>query len=199
MGFLRNRGLTDDQRSRIPPGQHLVRNFPILDFQGPPYRDIPDDWDFRVWGEVDAPMRWTFAELQALPAVGEVCDIHCVTSWSKLDTSWYGVPMSWLLAAVRLLPSATHVVAHAEEGYMANMPVEALRAPGVLLAYEYDGYPLDPEHGYPLRLVVPQLYFWKSTKWLRGLEFRNGDMSGFWERRGYSNGADPWREERYAF
>lgn len=199
MGFLRNRGLSDDQRARIPPGQHLVRNFPVLDVQGPPYRDIPDDWDFRVWGEVAVPARWTFPELQALPAVGEQVDIHCVTTWSKLDTAWYGVPMSWLLDAVRPLASASHVVAHAEEGYTANLPLAALQAPGVLLAYEYDGYPLDPEHGYPLRLVVPQLYFWKSAKWLRGLEFRSGDQPGFWERRGYSNGADPWREERYAF
>ena len=199
MGLFRNRGLTDDDRARIPPGQHLVRNFPVLDVQGPPYHEIPDDWDFRVWGRVALPQRWSFDELTALPAVGEVLDIHCVTSWSKLDTSWYGVPMDWLLKTVSPEPSATHVVAHAEAGYTANLPIDALRAPGVLLAYEYDGYPLDPEHGFPLRLVVPQLYFWKSAKWLRGLEFRAGDLPGFWERRGYSNSADPWQEERYAF
>jgi DMSO/TMAO reductase YedYZ molybdopterin-dependent catalytic subunit len=199
MGLFRNRGLTDDERARIPPGQHLVRNFPVLDVQGPPYHEIPDDWDFRVWGKVAAPQRWSFDELTALPAVGEVLDIHCVTSWSKLDTSWYGVPMDWLLDTVTPDPTATHVVAHAEAGYTANLPLEALRAPGVLLAYEYDGYPLDPAHGFPLRLVVPQLYFWKSAKWLRGLEFRTGDLPGFWERRGYSNSANPWREERYGF
>jgi DMSO/TMAO reductase YedYZ molybdopterin-dependent catalytic subunit len=199
MGLFRNRGLTDDERARIPPGQHLVRNFPVLDVQGPPYHEIPDDWDFRVWGKVAAPQRWSFDELTALPAVGEVLDIHCVTSWSKLDTSWYGVPMGWLLDTVTPDPTATHVVAHAEAGYTTNLPLEALRAPGVLLAYEYDGYPLDPAHGFPLRLVVPQLYFWKSAKWLRGLEFRSSDQPGFWERRGYSNSADPWKEERYAF
>ena len=199
MGLFRNRGLTDDERARVPPGQHPVRNFPVLDVQGPPYHEIPDDWNFRVWGTVAAPQRWSFDELTALPAVGEILDIHCVTSWSKLDTSWYGVPMEWLLDTVAPDPTATHVVAHAEAGYTANLPLEALRAPGVLLAYEYDGYPLDPDHGFPLRLVVPQLYFWKSAKWLRGLEFRTGDLPGFWERRGYSNSADPWREERYAF
>jgi DMSO/TMAO reductase YedYZ molybdopterin-dependent catalytic subunit len=199
MGLFRNRGLTDDERARIPSGQHLVRNFPVLDFQGPPYREVPDDWDLTISGEVTHPQRWSFDELQQLPAVGEICDIHCVTSWSKLDTSWYGVPMGWLLATVDPLPSATHAIVHAEAGYTTNLPIAALRAPGVLLAYEYDGLPLDPEHGYPLRLIVPQLYFWKSAKWLRGLEFRSRDMPGFWERRGYSNSADPWKEERYSF
>jgi len=199
MGLFRNRGLTDDERARIPPGQHVVRNFPVLDVQGPPYYEVPPDWDLRIWGEVANPQRWSFDELRGLPAVGEVIDIHCVTSWSKLDTPWYGVPMSWVLETVGPDPAATHVIAHAEAGYTTNVPLAALRAPGVLLAYEYDGLPLDPEHGYPLRLVVPQLYFWKSAKWLRGLEFRSSDHPGFWERRGYSNSADPWEEERYAF
>ncbi len=199
MGLLRNRGLTDDQRARIPPGQHVVRNFPVLDFQGPPYREIPANWDLRISGEVAHPQQWSFDELQRLPTVVEVCDIHCVTSWSKLDTSWYGVPMSWVLDTAAPIDSATHVIVDAEEGYTANLPIAALREPGVLLAYEYDGFPLDPEHGYPLRLVVPQLYFWKSAKWLRGLEFRHDDTPGFWEQRGYSNSADPWKEERYRF
>jgi DMSO/TMAO reductase YedYZ molybdopterin-dependent catalytic subunit len=199
MGRFRNRGLTDDERARIAPGQHRVRNFPVLDVQGPPYHEVPENWDVRIWGDVARPQRWSFDELVQLPAVGEVTDIHCVTSWSKLDTSWYGVPMSWVLETAGPLRSATHVIAHAEAGYTANLPLDALRAPGVLLAYEYDGLPLDPEHGYPLRLIVPQLYFWKSAKWLRGLEFRDGDLPGFWERRGYSKSADPWKEERYAF
>jgi len=199
MGLFRNRGLTDHERARIPPGQHAVRNFPVLDVQGPPYVDAPDTWDFRVWGEVTHSQRWTLDEIVDLPAVGEVVDIHCVTSWSKLDTSWYGVPMDWLLETVAPTGRATNVVAHAEAGYTANVPLAALREPGVLLAYEYDGLPLDPAHGYPLRLVIPQLYFWKSAKWLRGLEFRSNDQPGFWEQRGYSNSADPWREERYGF
>ena len=199
MGLFPNRGLDDHERARIPPGQHLVRNFPVLDVQGAPYEEIPDGWDFRVWGTVARAQRWTFDQLTALPASGEVVDIHCVTSWSKLDTSWYGIPMNWLLSTVAPTPDTTHVIAHAEAGYSANLPLEALRAPGVLLAYEYGGYPLDPAHGYPLRLVVPQLYFWKSAKWLRGLEFRTADAPGYWERRGYSNSADPWPEERYAF
>lgn len=199
MGLFRNRGLTDDERARIPPGQHRVRNFPVLDVQGPPYDEIPADWDFRIWGEVAHPQRWSFDELVRLPAVGESLDIHCVTSWSKLDTEWFGVPMGWLLETITPLASATHVIAHAEGGYTTNMPLAALRAPGVLVAYEYDGLPLEPAHGYPLRLVVPQLYFWKSAKWLRGLEFRSSDAPGFWEVRGYSNSADPWNEERYGF
>lgn len=199
MGLFRNRGLTDDERARIPPGQHRVGNFPVLDVQGAPYHDVPASWDLRIWGEVANPQRWSFDELLRLPAVGEVVDIHCVTSWSKLDTSWYGVPMAWVLETVAPLPAASHVVAHAEAGYSANVPLTALRASGVLLAYEYDGVPLDPEHGYPLRLLVPQLYFWKSAKWLRGLEFRSSDQPGYWEQRGYSNSADPWSEERYGF
>jgi DMSO/TMAO reductase YedYZ molybdopterin-dependent catalytic subunit len=176
-----------------------MRNFPVLDFQGPPYHEIPADWNLRISGEVTRPQRWSFAELQRLPAVAESCDIHCVTSWSKLDTSWYGVPMEWVLKTVGPRSSATHVVVHAEQGYTTNLPIAALREPGVLLTYEYDGLPLDPEHGFPLRLIVPQLYFWKSAKWLRGLEFRASDLPGFWERRGYSNSADPWTEERYSF
>lgn len=200
MGFLKNRGLTEDERARVPPGQHVVRDFPVLHEGGIPYGGaLPADWDLRVWGAVEHEARWDFGEFRALPAEEVTCDIHCVTTWSKLDTRWLGVPMSWVIETVKPLPGSTHVVAHAEGGYTANMPLEALLQPGVMLAYRFDGKELEPQHGWPLRLLVPQLYLWKSAKWLRGLEFRIGDAPGYWEVRGYSNSADPWREERYGF
>jgi DMSO/TMAO reductase YedYZ molybdopterin-dependent catalytic subunit len=199
MALLRNRGLTDEQRRRLPPGQHLVRDFPVLHAGSIPYTEPPSDWDFRVFGRVERPARWSFEEFRKLPTSMATCDIHCVTTWSKLDTVWEGVPMTWLLDQVHPLPEATHVLAHAEEGYTANLAIDRLLGEDVLLAYRYDGRELDPEHGRPLRLLVPSLYFWKSAKWLRGLEFLDRDLLGFWERYGYSNTADPWREERYAF
>lgn len=197
--MLRNLRLTDDERRRVPPGQHLVRDFPVLHAGGVPYEEAPPDWDFRVTGAVEAPFVLTLQELHALPTATQTCDIHCVTTWSKLDTLWEGVPIAWVLERCRPLPDATHVVAHAEEGYTANLPIEVLADDDVLLAYRYDGRELDPEHGYPLRLLVPKRYLWKSAKWLRGLEFITGDRPGFWERYGYSNSGDPWKEERYGF
>lgn len=199
MGLLRSRGPSEAERARVPPGQHVVRDFPVLHAGDVPYRTPPEDWDLRVWGRVAEPVRWTLDEIRALPSRTVTCDIHCVTTWSKLGTVWEGVPLSHVLDVVRPLPDATHVVAHAEEGYTANVPLERLRADDVLLAYAYGGRDLEPEHGGPLRLLVPSLYFWKSAKWLRGLEFLDHDEPGFWERLGYSNSADPWEEERYGF
>jgi DMSO/TMAO reductase YedYZ molybdopterin-dependent catalytic subunit len=199
MALLRNRGLTEEERLRLPPGQHVVRNFPVLHAGSVPYREAPAGWDFRIWGEVARPVRWSSDEFRALPTVTVTCDIHCVTSWSKLGTEWEGVPLSLVLDRVEPTSRATHVLAHAEEGYTANLPLEALRDDDVLLAYRFDGRELEPEHGRPLRLLVPSRYFWKSAKWLRGLELLDRDQLGFWERYGYSNSADPWREERYAF
>ena len=180
MAFLRDRGITDEQRRRLPPGQHLVRDFPVLHAGSVPYREAPPGWDFRIWGGVEEEGRWSLEEFRELPTVSVTTDIHCVTSWSKLDTRWEGV-------------------AHSEEGYTANVPLERLRADDVLLAYRFGGEELEPQHGGPLRLLVPSLYFWKSAKWLRGLELLDHDAPGFWERLGYSNTADPWKEERYAF
>jgi DMSO/TMAO reductase YedYZ molybdopterin-dependent catalytic subunit len=199
VGLLRQRGLTDEEKARIPPGQHMVRDFPVLHAGALPYENPPTDWDFRVVGQVESPMRWDLGELRALPTATVGCDIHCVTTWSKLDTTWEGVPMSWVLDQVRPLATATHVLAHADPDYTTNMPIEDLRRENVLLAYRYGGQELEPEHGRPLRLLVPHLYFWKSAKWLRALEFLDEDRLGFWERYGYSNTADPWKEERYAF
>jgi DMSO/TMAO reductase YedYZ molybdopterin-dependent catalytic subunit len=194
----RKRGLTDDELRRIPPGQHFVRDFPVLHAGSVPRTD-PTTWHMRVWGLVANELRWDYGEFRALPTTAQVCDIHCVTTWSKLDTTWEGLPMAWVLEQAKPLPTATHVIAHAEEGYTTNLPIAAIRDDDVMLAYRYDGAELDPEHGGPLRLLVPKLYFWKSAKWLRGLQFVDRDQPGYWERLGYSNGADPWKEERYAF
>jgi DMSO/TMAO reductase YedYZ molybdopterin-dependent catalytic subunit len=198
VGLFRNRGLTDAELARVPPGQHVVRDFPLL-HAGDVARTPPDEWDMRVFGLVQNELRWDYGEFRALPTVTKTCDIHCVTTWSKLDTVWGGVPMPWVLEQARPLADATHVIAHAEEGYTANLPIDAIRDDDVMLAYRYDGAELEPVHGGPLRLLVPKLYFWKSAKWLRGLEFVQGDRPGYWERLGYSNTAEPWKEERYSF
>jgi DMSO/TMAO reductase YedYZ molybdopterin-dependent catalytic subunit len=195
MGILRRRTSNDD---RVPAGQHTVKDFPVLHVGDIPYTEVPTDWDFRVYGRVAVPVRWSHAEFRNLPTTSVTTDIHCVTSWTKLDTAWDGVSTNWLLDLVQ--PNgATHVVAHAEGGYTANMPIEDLLTEQSLLAYRYDGQELTPEHGFPLRLLVPHKYLWKSAKWLRALEFVSGDEPGYWERFGYSNTADPWKEERYAF
>lgn len=195
MGILKRRKPDSD---RVPPGQHTVKDFPVLHVGDVPYTEVPADWDFRVYGRIAVPVRWTHAEFRNLPVASITTDIHCVTSWTKLDTAWEGVSTSWLLDLVQ--PNgATHVIAHAEGGYTANMPIEDLQTEQSMLAYRYDGEELAPEHGFPLRLLIPHKYFWKSAKWLRALEFVDSDEPGYWERFGYSNTADPWKEERYAF
>ncbi|NCC31677.1 MAG: sulfite oxidase-like oxidoreductase [Chloroflexia bacterium] len=195
----------DDQNSaaeagRVPPGQYVTDKFPVLHYGNvPSYADVEQNWDLRVWGELETTARLSFAEFRALPTVEIVTDIHCVTRWSKLDTRWGGIRFSDFLQAIPpLLPTATHVIAHCEYGFTANVPLEVLLHPDALLAYTYEGEELTPEHGYPLRLLTPGKYFWKSAKWLRGLEFLSHDKLGFWERYGYNNNADPWKEERYA-
>lgn len=199
MGLLRNRGISDDERARLAPGQHLVRDFPVLHAGGVPYTSPPADWDLRIWGAIDTPVRWSLRELREQPATRVTCDIHCVTTWTKLDTLWEGVALAPLLRELGLHDGASHVIAHAEEGYTANVPLGRAMRDDVLLAHRYDGRDLEPEHGGPLRLLVPSLYFWKSAKWLRGIEVLDHDEPGFWERLGYNNSADPWKEERYAF
>ena len=199
MGLLRNRGLSDDERRRVAPGQHVVSDFPVLHAGSVPYTSPPPDWDFTITGLVDTPVRWTYEELRSQPITRITCDIHCVTSWTKLGTVWEGIAVAPLLRGLGLKDTASHVVAHSEEGYTANVPLERLMRDDVLLAYRFDSLELEPVHGGPLRLLVPSLYFWKSAKWLRGLEVLDHDEPGFWERLGYSNSADPWKEERYAF
>jgi DMSO/TMAO reductase YedYZ molybdopterin-dependent catalytic subunit len=156
-------------------------------------------WDFKVFGEVEEPVTLTFDALAALPQTEITIDIHCVTRWSRFDTSFKGVHWRELAKLVRPKATARFVVAHAEQGFTSNVPLEALEDDNALIAWEADGAPLEPEHGWPLRLVVPSRYFWKSAKWLRGLELVAADQPGFWERYGYHNDADPFKEERYGF
>jgi DMSO/TMAO reductase YedYZ molybdopterin-dependent catalytic subunit len=189
--------LSDEQKRRVPPGQYVTEKFPVLHYGSVPRVDLAT-WDFKVWGQVETPLRFSWQEFRTLPRKTVHTDIHCVTRWSKLDTEWEGVPIQSVLELARLKPGATHVLAHSEQGYTANLPLDVLDDEDVLLADTYDGKPLDPEHGYPLRLFVPKRYFWKSAKWLRGLEFLDHDVRGFWERYGYNNYADPWKEERFS-
>jgi DMSO/TMAO reductase YedYZ molybdopterin-dependent catalytic subunit len=156
-------------------------------------------WSFRVYGEVDTPLTLGWDELDALPKVSVTEDIHCVTRWSRFDTTFTGVAWSMIRELIGERPSAHYAIAHAEAGFTTNVPASFLVAEGAMLATHADGEPLAPEHGWPLRLVVPGKYFWKSAKWLRAIELRATDAPGFWERYGYHNDADPWNEERYAF
>jgi DMSO/TMAO reductase YedYZ molybdopterin-dependent catalytic subunit len=184
--------------ARLPPGQYLTEKWPVLHAGTVPNTDLAT-WDFRVFGEVEEPLTVTWEQLRALPSREVTVDIHCVTRWSRFDTSFRGVQWSDLAELVRPKPSARYVIAHAEQGFTANLPLAALEDEEALIAYEADGEPLTPEHGWPLRLMVPSRYFWKSAKWLRGLELRASDQPGFWERYGYHNDADYWKEERYSF
>jgi len=184
--------------ARLPPGQYLTEKWPVLHAGSVPRTDLAT-WDFRIWGEVEEPVRLSWDELRALPSAEITVDIHCVTRWSRFDTRFRGVHWSELARLVRPKTSAHFVLAHAEQDFTANVPLEAVEDAGALIAYEADGEPLTPEHGWPLRLVVPTRYFWKSAKWLRGLELLPADQPGFWERYGYHNEADYWREERYGF
>lgn len=181
---------------RLPPGQRVTRDWPVLHAGSIP-RFSEAAWDFRVFGHVAYPLRFTWREFQALPRVQVVSDIHCVTAWSRFDNRWEGVASRELLSRAGIQPEARVVIVHAEQGYTANLPLEALLDGDVLFADTHDGKPLLPEHGFPLRLVVPRRYFWKSAKWVRGMELTAEDRPGFWEVRGYNNNADPWREERY--
>jgi DMSO/TMAO reductase YedYZ molybdopterin-dependent catalytic subunit len=184
--------------ARLPPGQYLTEKWPVLHAG-----DVPDielaTWDFRVFGEVENPITLDYEALKALPQTDVTTDIHCVTRWSRFDTSFRGVHWRDLAELVKPKAHARFVLAHAEQGFTANVPLEALEDEHALVAWEADGEPLTPDHGWPARLVVPSKYFWKSAKWLRGIELRTTDQPGFWERYGYHNNADYWREERYGF
>src|SRR5581483_412612 len=192
---LRGR-IGEAERARVPPGQFVTNGWPVLHYGAVPRFD-PRTWTFRVWGLVENPIELSYDEFRQLPTVEVVADIHCVTRWSKLGMVWEGVPARYLLDLVRPKPEARFVIAHAEHGFTANLPLEAIDDEDVLLAHRADGHDLTPEHGWPLRLVVPKRYFWKSAKWLRGLELTAEDHPGFWEQNGYNNNADPWKEERY--
>ncbi len=186
--------------ARLPPGQYLTEKWPVLHAGSVPhYSSDLAEWDFSVTGEVERPLRLDFAELTALARVENVQDIHCVTRWSRFDASFAGIPWSVLAELVRPLPTARFAIAHAEAGFTTNLPLSFLERDGTLLATHADGEPLSAEHGRPLRLIVPGMYFWKSAKWLRGIELRQDDAPGFWEQLGYHNDADPFLEQRYGF
>ncbi len=185
------------QEPRLPPGQVKTDKWPVLHYGSVPTVDL-SAWDLRVDGLVERPLRWTWAEFEKLPRVQVHSDIHCVTRWSRYDNLWDGVSLRWVLAQVGIRPDAHFAVIHAEQGFTTNLPLAELDQDDVLLADKHDGTPLTPDHGWPLRLVVPRRYFWKSAKWVRRIELVATDQPGFWERNGYHNAADPWKEERFS-
>jgi len=207
---LFNRKEKEDQvrrEGRLPPGQSLTQKFPVLHY-GPVPIFNPAVWDFRVWGLVEQERRWSWDEFQQLPRTQLQMDIHCVTRWSKFDTAWEGVSVRTLVeqGLIKPRPEARFVMQHAEYGFTANLPLEVVLAENFLLATHFDGEPLTPEHGHPLRGVVGQIlgrqdlstpYFWKGAKWLRSLEFMPRDRLGFWEQAGYHNEANVWEEQRF--
>jgi len=195
---MSKRPASDELAERIPPGQSLVHKFPVLSY-GPTPRFNPRKWDFRVFGMVEEELRFSYEEFRALPPSRQRTDFHCVTTWSKLDNLWEGVRVVELMTRVRLRPDARYVIVHCDGGYTTNLPLEEFVGEDVMLAWRHDGRDLEPDHGWPLRLVVPKLYGWKSAKWVRAIEFAFEDRRGFWEVRGYHNHADPWTEERYSF
>jgi DMSO/TMAO reductase YedYZ molybdopterin-dependent catalytic subunit len=181
---------------RLPPGQVVTRKWPVLHYGTVPRVDLAT-WRFTVGGLVEQPFAITWQELQALPRRETACDIHCVTRWSRYDNVFEGVPVQLLLQRARVKPEAHYALVHAEQGYTTNLPLNDLDRPENLLAFSHGGEPLAPEHGGPVRLLVPHLYFWKSAKWVRGIECLKEDEPGFWEQNGYHMRGDPWREERY--
>lgn len=183
--------------SRLPPGQKLVTNWPVLDLGLQP--DVPkDEWRLTVDGLVENPVTLSFEAFQQLPQTESVSDIHCVTQWSRYDNYWQGVASRDLIALVRPKAEAAHVVFHAHDGYTTNVTLEVFAADDVIVAHAWEGAPLPREHGGPVRIVIPRFYFWKSAKWVKRIEFRRDDKPGFWEVRGYHNVGDPWTEERYS-
>lgn len=183
-------------QNRLPPGQSLTQKWPVLHVGSIPQYNL-SDWDFKIWGAVKQPKRFTWQEFSALPQVTQTCDMHCVTRWSKFDSTFEGISVSEVMNHVELLPEANYVLVHADPGYTTNLPLADFLDEDVMFPLKYEGQPLTPDHGYPVRLLVPKLYLWKSAKWVRGLEFLAQDKAGFWEQYGYHNHGDPWQEERY--
>jgi DMSO/TMAO reductase YedYZ molybdopterin-dependent catalytic subunit len=180
---------------RLPPGQSLTLDFPVLHYGSVPGFN-PDTWSLRAYGEVEQEKKWSWAEFTALPTTKVTCDIHCVTRWSKFDTEWEGVRFRDVVDMVGVKPTAKFVIAHCDGGYTTNTPLDIMLDDDVLLAYRFGGRPLEPDHGFPMRTLVPKRYFWKSAKWVRAIEFSPVDRPGFWEQAGYHNNGDPWKEER---
>jgi DMSO/TMAO reductase YedYZ molybdopterin-dependent catalytic subunit len=185
-----------DGRPRLPPGQRLVENWPVLHYGGMPRMEL-DAWEFKIVGLVPEELTFTWDQFMALPQTSLRTDIHCVTTWSRYDNDWEGVRFQELLKLANPLPEAKHVIFRCYGGYTTNLPIEDLDRPDVLMVHSHDGERLTEEHGAPLRGMVPHLYFWKSAKWVRGIEFVAQDRPGFWEMYGYHMRGDPWNEERY--
>lgn len=194
--FLTGRQERPDS-DRLPPGQHLVKNWPVLDLGLQP--DVSAErWRLQINGAVDEPQIWDWKRFQSQPQTEETTDMHCVTTWSRYDNRWAGVSTRDLMAAVRPRDDAAFVVLGSYDGYTTNLPLSDFAAPEAMLVHSWEGRPLAKEHGGPVRLLVPHLYLWKSAKWLRSIEFRTADQPGYWEVRGYHNRGDPWTEERYS-
>jgi DMSO/TMAO reductase YedYZ molybdopterin-dependent catalytic subunit len=186
----------EDVTERLPPGQYTARDFPVLHVGDVPRFDAKT-WRFRIFGEVERPQEFTWQQFSSLPTKTVKTDIHCVTRWSKFDTTWTGVPFRHIIKLAGVKQHVRFIVTHGANGYTANLPLAVADNDDVLFAHTYEGKPLEPIHGGPLRMFAPSRYFWKSTKWCTGVEFLNEDRPGFWELRGYNNNADPWKEERY--
>ena len=198
MSFI-SRGFTGRRRdpelaARVPPGQYVTDDFPVLSAGPTPHTPL-DQWTFTIEGGAE-PVSWTWEEFVALPSETPTVDIHCVTKWSKLDTTWEGISVDTLLERVE--HDAAYIVAFSDGGYTTNLPIDDLTGGKAWVAFRFDGEPLEPEHGGPARLLVPHLYFWKSAKWVRGLRLLDEDEPGFWETNGYHMRGDPWQEQRYS-
>ncbi|MCS3760896.1 sulfite oxidase-like oxidoreductase [Bradyrhizobium centrosematis] len=189
--------ITRPEEQRLPPGQHLTKDWPVLDLGVVPPVSR-ERWRLDVYGAVETPVFWAFAEFAAQKQARFTSDIHCVTTWSRYDNEWEGLATRELLAACQPREDARFVTLHSYDGYTTNLALEDFAAEDALLAHSWSGQPLTKEHGGPVRLVVPHLYFWKSAKWLQAIEFLTGDAPGFWEVRGYHNRGDPWAEQRYS-
>jgi len=195
--FFKRARPSPELAARTPPGQTLTEKWPVLHYGSVPRVDLAR-WRFRLSGLVEEPVELTYEQMMALPKSELTRDIHCVTTWSRLDNTFEGIPIREVLTLARPRPEARFALVQAEYGFTTNLPLEDLDREDVLLAYKHNGKELTPDHGWPLRLVVPHLYFWKSAKWVRGIEFLSEDRAGFWERNGYHMRGDPWKEERYS-
>ena len=189
-------GVREDGKPRLPPGQSLTQKWPVLHYGGIPRINI-DHWQLRVWGLVEEEKTFSWQEMLAMPQTNMTNDIHCVTRWSKFNNEWDGIPIMEFMKQIKLKPEAEYVMLHAYGGYTTNLPLHEFLDERNMLAHSHSGEPLTVEHGWPLRLVVPELYFWKSPKWINGMEFLPRDRRGFWEQYGYHNHGDPWLEERF--
>jgi DMSO/TMAO reductase YedYZ molybdopterin-dependent catalytic subunit len=187
----------DPDADRLPPGQRLVTDWPVLDLGIQPAVPL-ETWKLSVDGLVQAPLTWSWAEFRAQPQFEDVSDIHCVTQWSRYDNRWAGVSTQHILEQARPTSDAAHVILHSYDGYTTNVSLEAFSEHDCLIAHSWQGEPLTRQHGGPARLIIPRYYFWKSAKWIKRIEFVGKDKPGFWEVRGYHNVADPWKEERYS-